>query len=167
MPECLNDTQRRVAEENVGLVYAALKKFRVPGCGEDLFGAGCVGLCKAALRWREGGAPFSTFAYHLIECEMINELRARRQDRELCARKAGFIQRPSASIEAVDTALTLARLVQNLPALLEERELRILRLLLRGWKAKEIAVALAVSESSVRRARARAAVALGRWINGG
>lgn len=60
-------TQQRVAE-NLGLVHACANRFRYRGVEyEDLYGAGCVGLVKAAQNFDESrGFAFSTYAVPVI-----------------------------------------------------------------------------------------------------
>ncbi len=60
--------QRIVIEENLGLVHACAHRFSGRGIEyEDLYGAGCIGLCKAAeaFDW-ERGVKFSTYAVPVI-----------------------------------------------------------------------------------------------------
>ena len=57
-----------VVEENLGLVHACAHRFSGRGIEyEDLYGAGCIGLCKAAeaFDW-ERGVKFSTYAVPVI-----------------------------------------------------------------------------------------------------
>ena len=60
-------TQHRVAD-NLGLVHACANRFRGRGVEyEDLYGAGCVGLVKAAQNFDESrGFAFSTYAVPVI-----------------------------------------------------------------------------------------------------
>ena len=74
----LNDEQRKVVEQNMGLVGKVIHD-RVHGLGQpgflsydDLFQAGCLGLCKAAASDR--GGCFSTYAYRLIWNEICDLL---------------------------------------------------------------------------------------------
>ena len=57
-----------LVKENLGLVHACANKFRGRGCEyDDLFQAGCVGLCKAAANFDfERGFAFSTYAVPVI-----------------------------------------------------------------------------------------------------
>lgn len=61
------DTHSRVAE-NLGLVHTCANRFRGRGVDyEDLYGAGCVGLVKAAQNFDESrGFAFSTYAVPVI-----------------------------------------------------------------------------------------------------
>lgn len=74
----LTDQQRRVVEENMGLVGRVIKD-KVHGLGQegaftydDLFQIGCIGLCKAAAT--DKGGVFSTYAYRLIWNEICDAL---------------------------------------------------------------------------------------------
>lgn len=65
-----NQPQQRkiVVEENLGLVHACAHRFSGRGIEyEDLYGAGCIGLCKAAeaFDW-DRGVKFSTYAVPVI-----------------------------------------------------------------------------------------------------
>ncbi len=57
-----------LVEENLGLVHACANKFRGRGSEyDDLFQAGCVGLCKAAANFDpDRGFAFSTYAVPVI-----------------------------------------------------------------------------------------------------
>lgn len=57
-----------LVEENLGLVHACANKFRGRGSEyDDLFQAGCVGLCKAAANFDPSrGFAFSTYAVPVI-----------------------------------------------------------------------------------------------------
>ena len=74
----LSDNQKKVVEENMGLVGRVIKD-KVHGLGqvgmmsyEDLFQIGCIGLCKAAAT--DKGGNFSTYAYRLIWNEICDAL---------------------------------------------------------------------------------------------
>lgn len=58
----------RLVTENLALVHACANRFRGRGADyEELFSAGCVGLCKAAQRFDPGrGFSFSTYAVPVI-----------------------------------------------------------------------------------------------------
>lgn len=58
----------RLAEDNLGLVHSCAHRFRGRGIEyDDLFQAGCVGLCKAITAFDTGrGVMFSTYAVPVI-----------------------------------------------------------------------------------------------------
>ena len=66
--ECSGRQSQIVVEENLGLVHACAHRFSGRGIEyEDLYGAGCIGLCKAAEAFDlERGVRFSTYAVPVI-----------------------------------------------------------------------------------------------------
>lgn len=85
----LTDDQRKIVEENLGLVGKVIKD-RVHGINQmgifdyhDLFQIGSIGLCKAAAT--DKGGNFSTYAYRLIWNEICDALiyATKRQSTEL------------------------------------------------------------------------------------
>ena len=63
-PHNMPEERKIVVEENLGLVHACAHRFNGRGIEyEDLYGAGCIGLCKAAeaFDWNRG-VKFSTYA---------------------------------------------------------------------------------------------------------
>ena len=57
-----------LAEENLGLVHLCANRFRNRGIEyDDLYGAGCIGLVKAAKAFdSDRGVKFSTYAVPVI-----------------------------------------------------------------------------------------------------
>lgn len=104
-PHNMPEERKIVVEENLGLVHACAHRFNGRGIEyEDLYGAGCIGLCKAAeaFDWNRG-VKFSTYAVPVILGEIrrlfrdggtvkvsrsLKELgmRVQRAREELCAR---------------------------------------------------------------------------------
>ncbi len=70
--------KERLIEENLGLVHFVCRKFRNRGLDmEDIFQAGCLGLCKAAQGFKEElGFQFSTYAVPLILGEIQRFIRS-------------------------------------------------------------------------------------------
>lgn len=60
--------ENKLAEENLGLVHLCANRFKGKGIEyDDLYGAGCVGLVKAASAFdRDRGVKFSTYAVPVI-----------------------------------------------------------------------------------------------------
>jgi len=76
----LNETQRKMVEDNMGLITAVIKKNvkNINNLGiftyHDIFQIGCVGLSKAAMNYIPGDEKFSTCAYIYIRNEIFNAL---------------------------------------------------------------------------------------------
>lgn len=64
----MNELKTPLAEENLGLVHLCANRFRGRGIEyDDLYGAGCIGLIKAAKAFdTERGVKFSTYAVPVI-----------------------------------------------------------------------------------------------------
>lgn len=62
------ENNKKFIESNLGLVHLCANKFRSKGIDyDDLYGAGCIGLLKAAKGFdRERGVKFSTYAVPVI-----------------------------------------------------------------------------------------------------
>ena len=145
--------QRNLAESNLRLVYYILSKMNIRQTDEDTFGAGCLGLCKAAAAWKEtGGTAFSTFACHLIRHEILDSLAREKNSRTadlpletmepfLCTSENGY--------RDVEDRDLVRRIFRNREHLFSSDELAVLRLLYRGFSAAGIAEQLGVSSATV------------------
>ncbi len=71
-------SKEKLIEDNLGLVRFVCRKFRNRGLDmEDIFQAGCLGLCKAAEGFKEElGFQFSTYAVPLILGEIQRYIRS-------------------------------------------------------------------------------------------
>lgn len=164
----LNDEQKKITEDNLGLVYSAMRGFHGVSDYEDLFGAGCVGLCKAALHWKEGKSPFSTYAYHFIRHEMINALKVTQPEEKagLMCGDAGHEYAEETGYSDIENKILLdqmMRLAQKLP---DQRQVDVVRCLGQGKTIKQTAQTLNLPLSTVYRARRNAAAALKQWVDG-
>lgn len=120
-------------EENLGLVHLCANRFRGRGIEyDDLYGAGCVGLVKAASAFdTERGVKFSTYAVPVI----LGEIKRLFRD--------GGIIKVSRSVRELGMKLTRTR---EQFTLLHGREPTITELAeLTGSDAEDVAEALAVN----------------------
>lgn len=82
MSQKLNDTQRKLVEDNHNLIYSFLNK-RNLGMDEveDWYGTAAIGLCKAAKAYNPDlDVKFSTFAYVCMNTEVVNILRKNKNE---------------------------------------------------------------------------------------
>lgn len=72
MIECAASKREQTISQNIGLVHSCAHRFKGRGIEyDDLFQAGCMGLCKAADAFdEERGVRFSTYAVPVILGEM-------------------------------------------------------------------------------------------------
>ena len=75
--ECAENKREQTISQNIGLVHACAHRFKGRGIEyDDLFQAGCMGLCKAADAFDETrGVRFSTYAVPKIAGEIRRFLR--------------------------------------------------------------------------------------------
>jgi RNA polymerase sigma factor (sigma-70 family) len=166
----MNAPQQRLAQENLGLVRAVLRSMGIRDPAGDWFEEGCVGLCRAALSWKEGGEPFSTYASHIIRHEIINRIeyenRLRRSGMKLCAldeRPQGlFADDPGFS--RVDSQLAAGAFLARFDSLAQPPESRAVRLLAQGMTAAQTAARLGMTRAAVSRVRKRAKELYGKWL---
>lgn len=170
MKQRLNEKQSRLVEENLALVQQVLQKWNLRrGCRmyEDCFGAGCLGLCRAAVHFESAGPAFLRCARRSIAREVRRTLAV--QERE-----EGVLPRPAANRAARDEGYADAEerlfacvLDGSLEALAGEKDAPVLRLLLHGSSPAEAAARLHVGLSTVYRARRRACARLRVWMENG
>lgn len=80
----MNDEQRKLAEDNMKLVYHLVSKEYPTFKGdEDIVQSGMLGLCKATMKWDESKGAFSTYACACIRSEIAQELRSRQPHTEV------------------------------------------------------------------------------------
>jgi RNA polymerase sigma factor (sigma-70 family) len=167
----LNTEQKRLVEENLGLVHGVLKRMGLKKDYEDFFGIGCIGLCKAALCWETGRLPFSTYATHFVKHELINQLKYTHSGKRSSAAAQPFEdtdERLSAfdtGFERAQTRLMLREPLKNLDELLGRGDASVIRLLAQGRSPQQAAQALHLSLTAVYNARARASQRLKDWMN--
>lgn len=78
MSKAMTDEQRKLAEENMNLVYHLIgKEYPTFLYDEDIVQSGFLGLCCATMKWKEEKGKFSTFACACIRNAIRMELRSR------------------------------------------------------------------------------------------
>lgn len=84
MSDVMNDDQRKLAEDNMKLVYHIISREYPTFKGdEDIVQSGILGLCKATMNWDEAKGKFSTYASACIRRAIAQELRARQPHKEV------------------------------------------------------------------------------------
>ena len=78
MSNVMNDEQRKLAEDNMKLVYHVIARDYPTFVGdEDIIQSAMLGLCRATMRWNESKGAFSTYACVCIKSAICQELRSR------------------------------------------------------------------------------------------
>ncbi|HEX2938350.1 MAG TPA: sigma-70 family RNA polymerase sigma factor [Ruminiclostridium sp.] len=171
MPERLNSEGQLLAEKNIRLVYYVLKEMCIKRSADnfdDLFGAGCVGLCKAALKWKSGLSPFSTFAFHLIKHEILGEIYSRSR----AERNTGLFYETDIPVcekyfDDTEFKMMLNDFCKISNKIMGKTAARVFRLSLTGKDCKQIAQLLGISVSSVEKSNKKAGNAFKIFLQGG
>jgi RNA polymerase sigma factor (sigma-70 family) len=69
----MTDKQKKMVEENHNLIYAFLQKYHLPV--EEWYGMAAIGLCRAAMTFKENVSSFSTYAYRCMFTAVMQEKR--------------------------------------------------------------------------------------------
>lgn len=169
--EQMNESQRKLAEDNMGLVGKMIVQMKLHYDLDELHSVGYLGLCKAAESYREGGPRFSTYACHIIRNELINYINkcSRSREKVYLGLEAGLYQPVSErdDIRKVEERLTAQQALRQMEYILDEDEVAIVRLLYLGKSTAETGAACGLSASAVRKARQRIAGKYRRWMEGG
>lgn len=162
----LNDEQRKQVEEHLYLVKYTINRllfFEIdPQDYDDFYQIGSIGLCKAALTFKEDyGFSFKTYACRCIRNEIGMERR-----RQVAQRKAAVVISFDQSMTTDDDGLAPCEIVtdkediettlryQLLKRLLKEapkREGDITRYMYAGYTQEEVGEVLGISQSFVSR----------------
>lgn len=151
----LNERQRRIVEENMGLVGKVIKD-KVHGLGQadmlsydDLFQIGCIGLCKAAAT--DKGGTFSTYAYRLIWNEICDALikLSRINSWEQVQDTAGWIESVPDPMENINRREAL-RVAESHAEGVARQGIRALKLTMDGYSGKEVGRILQAQPGTVR-----------------
>ena len=156
----LNDEQRVLVEENMGLVGKVikdcLKRPGAQGCYtyDDLFQIGCIGLCKAAQTNRPGRGAFSTYAYLLIRNEFYNELeRSTRYAREVSSCYLELEDDPrQTDYDQQIRCRELMNLLEHAEAAatgITAKGIRALRMMAEGYSCKEISAQYGTTPNNI------------------
>lgn len=160
MSESLSDERRTLVNDNLNLVYFVLKSMGISRQNpnyDDLFGAGCVGLCKAGIKWKKESLTFSTFACHLIRHEIINEMVSSLRAAKLsCVAENVRTAGAEKGFDEIETAMVFYHFCEKSPQLLSDSEAKVLKLVVEGKTCGQAAEILGLSVSAVKKARKKA-----------
>lgn len=73
----MTEQQQKIVEDNHNLIYSFLQKYHLPI--EDWYGWAAIGLCKAAMTFKDDVSSFSTYAYRCMFNAVMMEKRKETQ----------------------------------------------------------------------------------------
>lgn len=147
-----------------GLVKSLARRFHVKGGDiEDLISEGTIGLCKAVRSFDENsGASFTTYAYTIVNREMINAAKKQSSKKNSLLNNALPIRDAEIKTGGVDPEEPVLleddnkRLDERLKKILSKLEYDVIQSYIDGLSYAEISEKLSVSSKSVDNALARA-----------
>lgn len=152
----LNEDQKELAKNNIRLVGFALKKMGIERNAEnyaDLCGSGYLGLCLAALKWHEGGAAFSGFAYRSIKCEILRTIKSEQKQKASTVCE-DYVESLS-DIEKSELRVLYEQFLQNCDKLTNDQK-AIFSAFVSGNDTRKTAKLLGITVSAVLKNKSRA-----------
>ena len=138
----MTDDQRKLVEENHGLIYQFLHDYNL-GI-EDWYDVAAIGMCKAAIEYDQSKAKFSSMAYRCMRNEVFHELYLKR-----CPKRSPEMEPVSlndsvcdGSYELMDTIPSetdfTGASVDEIMGSLNERDRHDVKMLAAGYTGREI-----------------------------
>lgn len=162
----ITNEQQQVIEENHNLIYSFLQKYNLSV--DDWYGLAAIGLCKAAITYKNGVSSFSTYAYKCMFTTVWSEKRKEKQSgtipnhqilyyqSELDNNSDGdtncFMNYIPSETNVEDDALTEV-IFEEYNSKLNGREKTIFRMFKEGYKQREIGKKVGCSQAQVSRVR--------------
>ena len=154
----LNDEQKKLVEDNIGLLYYCLKKHSID---EEYYGTLALGLCKAACSYDSSKGKFSTFAIMCMlneyKCELRKDKASKRVPEYLCSSVYTNIQTSTGdeNLTVLDTIIGKLDVWDDIIcldfSLLTMQEKQIVNLLYQDHNQSEIGRMIGVSQSVISR----------------
>lgn len=155
--------QKKMVEDNHKLIYGLLARHNLDA--DEYYDIAAIGLCKAAIYYKDDISAFSTYAYYVMYNEIKQEYRRRSK---ACAIPVGLITSYNdtfglpnqkeisfidtfVSEETVEERVVVSMSISNFISKLSERDLQILSMRYHGCTQREIAEKVHLSQSYVAR----------------
>ena len=169
--------RKRLVEDNIGLAYLALKKFKLNS--EEYFDVAAIGLCKAANTFDTSrGLAFSTYAMFVISNELKVVYRGLTNQKHIpeyaiCSYNTEvledsdktFIEYNVQSSQSIENDIVLKLVVQQVVDSLSAKEQCLFNLIMQGYTQYEVARYLNVSQSLVAKVMKKIRVKAKTYIN--
>ncbi len=162
----MTESQQKFVELNHNLIYSFLQKYHLPV--EEWYGWAAIGLCKAAMTFKDDVSSFSTYAYRCMFTAVFQEKRKETQagtipDHQIFYYQSGFdTENDGETISFLETMPSnddvegdaLANVIfENFNNTLKPRDRLIFEMFRNGYKQKEIGNAVGCSQSQVSRVK--------------
>lgn len=164
----LNDEQRKLVADNHNLIYAFLHSNRLSI--EDYYDLAAIGICKAALAYDDTKSKFSTYAYKCMWNQVMIEKRKQnaimRADEQAVfyyeamfdcndESECSFLSLLPDWKQDVGKQAEIRHFIFELYSKLNEKEIKILDLLIQGYTQREICSCVGCAQPTVSRFQKR------------
>lgn len=159
----LTEQQQKLVTENCNFIYWVIRKLNLPI--DDYYGIAAIGLCKAARTFDiTQRANFSTYAYICMENELKMALRKERRYMKYGLSFVSIEQQTCENLTIGDLLISYENCESTVKAnlfiehlnKLSHLEKSVLKMSLQGYKQKEIARFLNISQPYTSRIRTKA-----------
>lgn len=161
----ITEEQRILAEKNHNLIYAFLQKYHLTI--EDDYGLAAIGLCKAAMTFKEGVSSFATYAYKCMFTTIMMEKRKERANKHIPDNQLLYYQAEMSNTdgdtqnfmnyirakENVEDECLSACMFDEYSKRLKDRDKVIFKMLREGYKQTEIAKLVGCSQAKISRVK--------------
>lgn len=160
----MTEQQQKIVEDNHNLIYSFLQKYHLPI--EDWYGLAAIGLCKAAMTFKEDVSSFSTYAYRCMFTAVFSEKRKETQtgtipeglifyyqaefDTDNDGGGLSFLENIPSKDDVEGDALANV-IFEEFDSTLKPRDRTIFKMFREGYKQKEISLAVGCSQAQVSR----------------
>lgn len=153
-------------EDNHNLIYTFLQKYKLSI--DDWYGLAAIGLCKAAITFKEGVSAFSTYAYRCMFTSVYSEKRKEKQSRRIPEHQITYYQAEFDNSNGGDTSSFMNYIPSNedvednvlseimfdeFSKKLKDRDKNIFKLFRDGYKQNDIGRIVGCSQAQVSRTK--------------
>lgn len=160
----MTEQQQKFVELNHNLIYSFLQKYHLPI--EDWYGWAAIGLCKAAMTFKDDVSSFSTYAYRCMFNAVMMEKRKETQagtipehlifyyqaefDAENDGDSISFLETIPSKDDVEADALAKA-ILDELNKILKPRDRLVFQMFRNGYKQREISRMVGCSQPHISR----------------
>lgn len=160
----ITEEQKKLAEENHNLIYRFLSKYNLSI--DEYYDIAAIGLCKAAMTFDESKSKFSTYAFKCMYMIMLHEKRKEKWQKAIPKDKLMYAQAEFENDNGSDTNsffnlipsdidierdVTLKDTIKKAFESLNERDRNVVRLLINGYKQREVVKIAGCSQPHISR----------------
>lgn len=165
--ENITEKQKKLVEDNHNLIFSFLKKYDLSN--DDYYDLAAIGLCNAAINYQDDISKFSTYAWKCMNTSVSNatkkykktipeELLVYYQAEKFTQTNEGYsLLDFIPSSDNVESYVTSKMMCEKYKSMLDDRERKVLDLLVSGYKQDEVGKTVGCSQPHVTRIKKKIA----------